>query len=56
MLGEVDKFFCPCKTCRNMNHQTFDVVYEYLVMKGMNPTYRFWYHHGEEVRTGRVYV
>ncbi|TYK05234.1 uncharacterized protein E5676_scaffold108G00430 [Cucumis melo var. makuwa] len=49
MLGGIDKIPCPCKTCRNMNHQTFDVVYEHLVIKGMDPTYRFWYHHGEEV-------
>ena len=49
MLGGIDKILCPCKTCKNMNHQTFDVVYEHLVIKGMDPTYRFWYHHGEEV-------
>ena len=49
MSGGVDKISYSCKTCRNMNNQTFDVVYEHLITKGMDPTYRFWYHHGEEV-------
>lgn len=31
-----------------MNHRTF-VVYEHLVIKRRDPTYKIWYHHGEEV-------
>ncbi|KAL0556539.1 hypothetical protein IC582_005053 [Cucumis melo] len=40
---------CPCKDCRNMSRQSFDVVYKHLVIKGIDPTYKIWYHHGEEV-------
>uniref|UniRef100_A0A9I9EEG3 Transposase-associated domain-containing protein n=1 Tax=Cucumis melo TaxID=3656 RepID=A0A9I9EEG3_CUCME len=45
----VDLIVCTCKDCRNMSHQSFDVVYEHLVIKEMDPTYKIWYHHGEEV-------
>ncbi|KAL0549884.1 hypothetical protein IC582_014376 [Cucumis melo] len=42
-----NKFLCPCKDCRNMAHCDFQIIYEHLVIKGMDPTYNFWYHHGE---------
>ncbi|TYK17902.1 uncharacterized protein E5676_scaffold306G001840 [Cucumis melo var. makuwa] len=30
-----------------MAHCDFQIIYEHLVIKGMDPTYNFWYHHGE---------
>ncbi|KAL5578957.1 hypothetical protein UlMin_011399 [Ulmus minor] len=42
------KIICPCKNCRNLYHQSVDDVYEHLVIKGMDPTYRVWVHHGEQ--------
>ncbi|KAA0055179.1 uncharacterized protein E6C27_scaffold80G00030 [Cucumis melo var. makuwa] len=39
---DVDLIMCPSKDCRNMSHQSFDVVYEHLVIKGMDPTYKIW--------------
>ena len=42
------KIICPCKNCRNLYHQSIDDVYEHLVIKGMDPTYRVWVHHGEQ--------
>ena len=45
----VDLIMCPCKDCRDMSHQSFDIVYEHLVIKGMDPTYKILYDHGEEV-------
>ena len=40
---------CPCKDCRNLSHQYVSVVYEHLVINGIDPTYTVWYHHGEEL-------
>lgn len=45
--GNLGKILCPCKECRNVSHQSIDNVYEHLVIKGMDPTYTTWYHHGE---------
>ncbi|KAL5546473.1 hypothetical protein UlMin_006160 [Ulmus minor] len=42
------KIICPCKNCWNLYHQSVDDVYEHLVIKGMDPTYRVWVHHGEQ--------
>ncbi|KAL5574621.1 hypothetical protein UlMin_016320 [Ulmus minor] len=42
------KILCPCKNCVNLSHQYVDDVYEHLVIKGMDPTYRIWVHHGEQ--------
>ncbi|XP_050937141.1 uncharacterized protein LOC127148161 [Cucumis melo] len=30
-----------------MAHCDFQIIYEHLVIKGMDPTYNFWYHHRE---------
>ena len=30
-----------------MAHCDFQIIYEHLVIKGMDPTYNFWYHHVE---------
>lgn len=45
----VETIMCYCKDCRNMSHHTFDIVYEHLVIKGMDMTYKIWYRHGDEV-------
>ena len=42
------KILCPCKNCVNLSHQYVDDVYEHLVIKGMDPTYCIWVHHGEQ--------
>ncbi|KAL5562796.1 hypothetical protein UlMin_032543 [Ulmus minor] len=46
--GYPKKILCPCKNCVNLSHQYVDDVYEHLVIKGMDPTYRIWVHHGEQ--------
>ena len=46
--GHPKKILCPCKNCVNLSHQYVDDVYEHLVIKGMDPTYRIWVHHGEQ--------
>ena len=45
--GNLDRIICPCASCRNLSHQHCDVVYEHLVMNGMDPTYTTWFLHGE---------
>ncbi|KAL5556693.1 hypothetical protein UlMin_038929 [Ulmus minor] len=48
-FGHPEKILCPCKSCRNLSHQLVNIVYEHLVIKGMDPTYTQWYFHGEDV-------
>lgn len=50
-FGYPEKLLCPCKECRNLSHQRGNIVYEHLVINGMDPTYTTWFHHGEEVNT-----
>ena len=45
--GNPDRIICPCASCRNLSHQHCDVVYEHLVINGMDPTYTTWFLHGE---------
>ncbi|KAL5545009.1 hypothetical protein UlMin_008793 [Ulmus minor] len=42
------KIICLCKNCWNFYHQSIDDVYEHLVIKGIDPTYHVWVHHGEQ--------
>ena len=30
-----------------MTHCDFQIIYEHMVIKGIDPTYNFWYHVGE---------
>ncbi|XP_028095771.1 uncharacterized protein LOC114295665 [Camellia sinensis] len=46
--GYPEKIICPCKDCRNLSHHCIEVVYEHLVIKGMDETYTNWFHHGEQ--------
>ncbi|KAF7150464.1 hypothetical protein RHSIM_Rhsim02G0050400 [Rhododendron simsii] len=46
-VGNLGKILCPCKDCRNLSHHCLEDVYEHLVIKGMDPTYTTWFHHGE---------
>jgi len=46
-LGNLDVIVCPCRYCKNLQRHHFDIVYEHLVIKGMNPTYTNWVLHGE---------
>ncbi|KAF4380758.1 hypothetical protein F8388_017112 [Cannabis sativa] len=43
-----EKLLCPCKFCRNLSHQKVNLLYEHLVINGIDPTYTVWFHHGEE--------
>ncbi|XP_062079418.1 uncharacterized protein LOC133783816 isoform X2 [Humulus lupulus] len=43
------KLLCPCKVCRNLSHQDVSILYEHLIINGIDPTYKIWFHHGEEV-------
>ncbi|XP_062013821.1 uncharacterized protein LOC133730206 [Rosa rugosa] len=42
-----DEIICPCIKCRNSEHHHFEIVYEHLVTRGMDPTYKIWICHGE---------
>ncbi|KAK9951455.1 hypothetical protein M0R45_006896 [Rubus argutus] len=46
-VGNADKIICPCIKCKSVRSFHFEVVYEHLVMKGMNPDYEAWVLHGE---------
>ncbi|XP_028065121.1 uncharacterized protein LOC114268203 [Camellia sinensis] len=39
----------PCRNCQNLSHQFCEIVYEQLVMKGMDPKYTSWFLHGEQL-------
>ena len=52
--SNASKVLCPCKECRNMRHFDFRIIYEHLVIKGMDPTYNIWYHHGEVCEEDKV--
>ncbi|KAM6594430.1 hypothetical protein CsatA_002133 [Cannabis sativa] len=43
-----EKLLCPCKFCRNLSHEKVNLLYEHLVINGIDPTYTIWFHHGEE--------
>ncbi|KAK2654991.1 hypothetical protein Ddye_008043 [Dipteronia dyeriana] len=45
--GNDDYIICPCTKCRNLRHEHIDIVYEHLIIIGMNPTYTTWVFHGE---------
>ncbi|XP_062111807.1 uncharacterized protein LOC133823196 [Humulus lupulus] len=47
--GYPEKLLCPCKVCRNLSHQCINILYEHLVIYGIDPTYKIWFHHGEEL-------
>jgi len=50
-FGYPEKLLRPCKECQNLSHQRGNIVYEHLVINGINPIYTTWFHHGEEVNT-----
>ncbi|KAI9185773.1 hypothetical protein LWI28_010509 [Acer negundo] len=47
--GTPNKILCPCKDCRNFSQQSIEMVFEHLVIKGMDLTYTTWFHHGEKI-------
>ncbi|XP_062118192.1 uncharacterized protein LOC133831793 [Humulus lupulus] len=49
LIGYPEKLLCPCKGCRNLSHQCISILYEHLVIYGIDPTYKIWFHHGEEL-------
>ncbi|XP_062100153.1 uncharacterized protein LOC133806034 [Humulus lupulus] len=49
LAGYPEKLLCPCKVCRNLSHQCINILYEHLVIYGIDPTYKIWFHHGEEL-------
>ncbi|XP_062119156.1 uncharacterized protein LOC133832894 [Humulus lupulus] len=49
LAGYPNKLLCPCKVCRNLSHQCINILYEHLVIYGIDPTYKIWFHHGEEL-------
>ena len=46
--GYPQKMLCPCRDCRNLSHQYPELVYDHLVIRGMDPTYTTWFHHCEQ--------
>ncbi|KAK2644364.1 hypothetical protein Ddye_019559 [Dipteronia dyeriana] len=44
---DCDLIVFPCKRCINQNFHTTKIVYEHLVINGMDPTYTNWVFHGE---------
>ena len=52
--GFPKKILCACMNCMNLSHQSVDDVYEHLVLKGMDPTYQVWIHHGEKTSTTQM--
>ncbi|KAL5564647.1 hypothetical protein UlMin_027811 [Ulmus minor] len=52
--GYPKKILCPCMNCVNLSHQYVNDVYEHLVIKGMDPTYRIWVHHGEQLTAAQL--
>ncbi|KAL5865784.1 hypothetical protein ACOSQ3_003298 [Xanthoceras sorbifolium] len=42
-----DFVICPCINCKNLQRHHYDIVYEHLVIRGMNPSYTTWVFHGE---------
>ena len=40
--------FCPCIICQNQCFQPPAIVYEHLVMNGIDPSYTNWVFHGEQ--------
>lgn len=50
-LAVAENFLCPCIDCRNLTHHHDKIVFEHLVIKGMDPKYKCsrWYNHGEQL-------
>ncbi|KAM1284914.1 hypothetical protein ACFX2J_027548 [Malus domestica] len=46
--GNRDKIICPCIICQNQCFQLPAIVYEHLVINGINPSYTTWVFHGEQ--------
>ncbi|XP_022899258.1 uncharacterized protein LOC111412556 [Olea europaea var. sylvestris] len=52
--GNPEKVICPCKCCKNLFYQHFDVMYGHLIINGMDPTYTTWVFHGEKSNTASL--
>ncbi|XP_028102255.1 uncharacterized protein LOC114301504 [Camellia sinensis] len=48
-VGNQEMIICPCRNCRNLSHQFCEIVYEHLVMEGMDPKYASWFLHEEQL-------
>ncbi|XP_012850059.1 PREDICTED: uncharacterized protein LOC105969828 [Erythranthe guttata] len=54
-LGNPEMILCPCIDCRNVDHQSGNIVVEHLVTRGMDIKYKQrndWYEHGEQMTSG----
>lgn len=49
IAGDSENILCPCKDCRNLSYLHTEIVYEHIVIWGMDPTYTTWFHHGEQL-------
>ncbi|KAK9911494.1 hypothetical protein M0R45_035402 [Rubus argutus] len=47
-LGNPEKIRCPCISCRNGKRHNYNIVYDHLIVPGINPLYTKWIFHGEE--------
>ncbi|XP_056850792.1 uncharacterized protein LOC130500102 [Raphanus sativus] len=51
-IAESELIICPCADCRNVDRHSAGVVFDHLVTRGMDLSYKLredWYHHGEVV-------
>lgn len=46
-FSENDKILCPCNMCLNLKYNPQNLVGNHLLIRGMDPTYHRWVHHGE---------
>ncbi|KAL5717025.1 hypothetical protein ACHQM5_010110 [Ranunculus cassubicifolius] len=46
-----DFISCPCRDCQNLFHRKSSIVYEHLVINGMDKSYTTWVLHGEEINS-----
>lgn len=53
-LGNPEKIRCPCITCRNGKRHNYNIVYDHLIVPGINPLYTKWIFHGEETTSAEL--
>jgi hypothetical protein len=49
IAGDSENILCPCKDYRNLSYVHTEIVFEHLVVWGMDSTYTTWFHHGEQL-------
>lgn len=48
-IGKLEKVLCHCKDCQNLSHNNVETIYEYLIIRQMDPIYINGFHHGERI-------